>query len=79
MVQLLDPTSVFMIMITINPTGGFISSPVHIGTNVWIGANVVILKGVTVGDGAVIGAGTVIAQDVECNATVVGSKNRRIR
>lgn len=51
---------------------GFVTSPVHIGSDVWIGANAVILRGVTIGDHAVIAAGAVVSRDVPAYAVAGG-------
>jgi len=56
----------------ITANNGFVTAPIHIGTNVWVGAKAVILKGVTIGDNSVIAAGAVVTKDIPANVLAGG-------
>ena len=52
---------------------GFMSSPIHIGSDAWLGVNVVVLPGRKIGKGAVVGAGSVVSRNIPDYAIAVGS------
>lgn len=52
--------------------GGFLSSPISIGSDVWIGSKASVLKGVSIGDGAIVGANSLVRTDILARAIAVG-------
>lgn len=58
---------------------GFLTSPIHIGSDVWVGCKATILRGSVVGARCVVGAHALVNSHIDEDMLVVGVPARAIR
>lgn len=59
-------------------SSGFLTSPIHIGSDVWIGCKATILRGSVVGARCVVGAHALVNSRIEEDTLVVGVPARAV-